>query len=304
MRILVADDSRIARMEICASLLGWGHDVVQAEDGTEALRVLRTDTSITIALVDWMMPGMDGIDVCRRLRAIPDIPYVYMISITSRNGRDDLIYALEAGFDDFIAKPVDRAELNARLLVGRRIADLQRRLLDSCEQSQFRATHDALTGIWNRAAILEFLRAQLALSIRKASDLSVLVVDVDHFKKVNDTYGHSSGDFVLTHLAQTMSSVVRASDWVGRYGGEEFLVILPETSDAYRVAERIRSAVENSPLHCGSHTISATVSIGIASTQYLTDASVGKLVEIADEAMYRAKSKGRNCIDTGDVPIL
>jgi diguanylate cyclase (GGDEF)-like protein len=299
MHILVADDSGISRHIICALLREWGHHVVSVNDGHAALHALRSDIAISLALVDWMMPGLDGLEVCQQLRAIPDRPYTYMISVTSRTEKEDLVSALEAGFDDFLTKPVDPSELNARLLVGRRIVDLQRKLMDACEQSQFKATHDSLTGLWNRGAILEFLRAHLAMATRRSGKLALIMLDVDHFKKINDTYGHSVGDSALIHLSHLMNSVVRASDWVGRYGGEEFLIIASEcpAEDAIQLAERIRLAVVDNPLSYGQLTISSSVSIGIANMDSIASPTPESLIKLADSALYRAKNNGRNRIE-------
>jgi diguanylate cyclase (GGDEF)-like protein len=219
-----------------------------------------------------------------------------MISVTSRSEKQDIVCALEAGFDDFLTKPVQPSELNARLLVGRRIIDLQEKLIQTCELSQFKATHDSLTGLWNRSAILEFLRAQLALAARRSSNLALIMVDVDHFKNINDTYGHSVGDSVLIHVAQLMNSSVRASDWLGRYGGEEFLVIASEApgNDAVQVAERLRLAVADNPFTSGTLTIATTISIGIANSLSIESPAPEAMVKIADSALYRAKANGRN----------
>ena len=299
MRILVADDDRASRHVICAYLCKWGHEVVPAMDGIEALKILRTDTAISIALVDWMMPGLDGLEVCRQLRALPSRTYTYMISVTARTSKQDLVCALEAGFDDFLTKPVEPEELNARLLVGSRIVDLQKKLIQTCERSQFEATHDSLTGLWNRAAILEFLRAELAVSVRKSNNLGVMLLDIDHFKRINDCYGHAVGDSVLIHIAELMHSNLRVSDWVGRYGGEEFLVIASESTaeNMIRVAERLRLAIANNPFRAGAQTISATISIGIANTRAIESPTPKMLIEVADSALYRAKKNGRNRIE-------
>jgi diguanylate cyclase (GGDEF)-like protein len=296
MRILVADDSGVSRHVTCAFLRAAGHHVILAKDGTEALAALRADTGISLALVDWMMPGLDGIEVCRQLRAIPDRAYTYMIAVTSRSEKQDLVCALEAGFDDFLTKPVQPSELNARLLVGRRIIDLQEKLIQTCELSQFKATHDSLTGLWNRGAILEFLRAQLALAVRRSSNLALIMVDVDHFKTINDTYGHSVGDSVLVHIARLMNSSIRASDWLGRYGGEEFLAIASEApgNDAYQLAERLRRAVAENPYTSGTLTIATTISLGIANSLSVESPTGEAMVKIADTALYRAKDNGRN----------
>lgn len=299
MRILVADDSGVSRHVTCAFLRAAGHHVILAKDGNEALEALRTDTGISLALVDWMMPGLDGIEVCRRLRAIPDRAYTYMISVTSRSEKQDIVCALEAGFDDFLTKPVQPSELNARLLVGRRIIDLQEKLLQTCELSQFKATHDSLTGLWNRGAILEFLRAQLALAVRHSSNLALMMVDIDHFKVINDTYGHSVGDSVLIHVARLMNQSIRASDWLGRYGGEEFLVIASEApgNDAIRLGERLRLSVADHPFTTEELTIPVTISVGIANTLSMESPTLEALVNISDAALYRAKGAGRNRIE-------
>jgi two-component system chemotaxis response regulator CheY len=299
MRILVADDSGVSRHVICSFLRAAGHDVITAESGTEALEALRSDTGISLALVDWMMPGLDGIEVCRQLRAIPDRAYTYMISVTTRRETQDIVCALEAGFDDFLTKPVQPAELNARLLVGSRIIDLQEKLIQTCKLSQFKAAHDWLTGLWNRGAILEFLSAQLAMAARHSNNLALIMVDVDHFKKINDTFGHVVGDSVLIHVARLMSASIRASDWLGRYGGEEFMVIASEApgNNAVQVAERLRLAVADNPFISGKLTIPATISIGIANTLSIESPTPEALVRIADSALYRAKENGRNRIE-------
>jgi diguanylate cyclase (GGDEF)-like protein len=302
MRILVADDNGVSRHIICSFLREWGHEVVSAKDGNEAFEALQFDTEISLALLDWMMPGLDGLQVCRKLRAMFDRPYTYMISITSKCQKQDLVCALEAGFDDFLTKPVDPAELNARLLVGGRIIDLQKRLMQNCEQSQFKATHDSLTGIWNRGAIMEFLRAQLATAIRRPSNLALLMADVDHFKVINDTYGHAAGDSVLIHLSKLMNSVLRASDWLGRYGGEEFLIVASECSpkDASQLAERLRVAISDNPASYGKLKIFPTISIGIANTCSFPSPNVEALISLADSALYLAKSNGRNRVEAFD----
>jgi diguanylate cyclase (GGDEF)-like protein len=307
MRILVADDSGVSRYMICTYLRDWGHDVIAVKDGGEALEVLQRDTGISLALVDWMMPGLDGIEVCRQLRATSDRAYTYMIAVTSRTEKQDLVCALEAGFDDFLTKPVQPEELNARLVVGRRIVDLQQKLIDSNEVSQYKATHDSLTGLWNRGAIQEFLRAQLAMTVRNSRNLSLIMLDVDHFKKINDTHGHPIGDSVLIHISQLLNSAIRASDLLGRYGGEEFLLVAPEcpAENAIRIAERMRLTVFNNPLVQGELTVSSTISLGVVNSSSIESPTLEALVRLVDAALYRAKTNGRNRIevDSNQTPI-
>jgi diguanylate cyclase (GGDEF)-like protein len=307
MRILVADDSGVSRYMICTYLRDWGHDVIAVKDGGEALEVLQRDTGISLALVDWMMPGLDGIEVCRQLRATSDRAYTYMIAVTSRTEKQDLVCALEAGFDDFLTKPVQPEELNARLVVGRRIVDLQQKLIDSNEVSQYKATHDSLTGLWNRGAIQEFLRAQLAMTVRNSRNLSLIMLDVDHFKKINDTHGHPIGDSVLIHISQLLNSAIRASDLLGRYGGEEFLLVAPEcpAENAIRLAERMRLTVFNNPLVQGELTVSSTISLGVVNSSSIESPTLEALVRLVDAALYRAKTNGRNRIevDSNQTPI-
>jgi diguanylate cyclase (GGDEF)-like protein len=300
-KILVADDDPISRHAISGFLRKWGHAVVPAVDGSEALTILQADDAPSMAILDWVMPGMDGIEVCKRVRAIPDRHYIYLISFTSRNEKQDLLEALEAGFDDFLAKPVDVRELNARLMVGRRIIELQEKLLLACQMMEFKASHDPLTAVWNRAGIMELLRAQLAKAERNNTNLALLMVDVDHFKAVNDTYGHPVGDQVLKYLAEAMTSSIRAYDWLGRHGGEEFLIIAPDCSPegALALAERLRAHIAAKPVIADGHAITVTVSIGLVTTEQTHLTNPEALLGAADVALYLAKRNGRNRVETG-----
>ena len=299
MKILVADDDPISRHALSGFLRKWGHEVVLAVDGNEALSILQAENAPRVAILDWVMPGMDGIEVCQRVRAIPDRHYTYLISFTSRNEKQDLVEALEAGFDDFLAKPVDVRELNARLMVGRRIIELQEKLLLAYEMMEFQASHDPLTSVWNRAGIMGLLRAQLAKAERNGTNMALLMVDVDHFKAVNDTYGHPVGDQVLKQIAEIMNASIRAYDWLGRQGGEEFLIIVPDCSPegALALAERLRAQIAAHPLIADGHAIPVTVSIGLANTEETHITNPDALVGVADVALYAAKHKGRNRIE-------
>jgi diguanylate cyclase (GGDEF)-like protein len=227
--------------------------------------------------------------VCRTVRA-RETPYVYIIFLTSRDRREDMMAALDAGADDFLTKPLDVVELRARLRSGERVIGLQEQLL-------YQATHDHLTSLWNRRMIREHLERELHRAAREHRPLSVALADIDHFKQVNDVHGHAAGDEVLRETVIRMRGVMRDYDAIGRYGGEEFLMVLPgcEGSAATQLADRTRKAVAMSPIHVNGASLPATISIGVAwSSDGQTDADA--LIQRADAALYRAKASGRNCV--------
>jgi len=295
-KILLADDERIARTQVATWLETWGYDVVLATDGQEALDRLKADPSIRLALLDWIMPRIDGVDVCRKLRAGPNEPYVYLVLLTARDDKEFIVEGLEAGADDYLAKPADPLELKVRLRAGTRLIELQQQLTAARDAMRFEAMHDALTGLANRGALLKDLDAELERSLRVQVSTSVLFVDLDHFKKVNDTYGHAAGDAVLREVAKRLGQGIRSYDKVGRLGGEEFLVLLPECDGRLStiVAERLRRMVCSTPVVVGGTQIACTVSIGAAGTDQMARANGPQLLEAADKALYRAKSSGRN----------
>ena len=300
MRVLIADDDRIWRVLLERTLTRLGHEVVVVVDGTQALTALLAAGGPRLAILDWMMPGIDGLEVCRRVRERP-APYVYVVLLTSRDRPEDLVAGLDAGADDFLVKPFNPIELRARLRSGERIIDLEEGLLKAHDAVCVEAARDRLTGLWNRGMILDHLHRELNRTAREATTLAVVVADIDRFKSINDTYGHAAGDAVLQETARRMQAILRKHDAVGRYGGEEFLFVLSEcnASGAAQVAERARSAVAATPMVIGDHSLSVTISLGAAST---VDVGLGPsaLVEAADRALYRAKAHGRNCVESLD----
>jgi two-component system, cell cycle response regulator len=302
MKILVAEDNADFRFGLQHVLKGWGFEVVPVADGVDAWRRLREPDGPRIALLDWLMPGLDGPGVCREVRRRPAGPYIYLILLTGRADQQDIILGLEAGADEYLVKPVDLYELRARLRTGRRIIDLQEQLLAAQEALRHEASHDPLTGLWNRAATLDRLERELARGRREAKAVGALMVDVDHFKRINDTHGHPTGDAVLCELSRRLPGAVRPYDTVGRYGGEEFLVVLPEC-DAVRTAqlgERLRQAVDATPLDLPDGAIRVTISVGGAATGPPERADAVGLVRAADAALYRAKGGGRNRVEMAD----
>jgi two-component system, cell cycle response regulator len=297
MRILIADDDPVSRRVLEATLSKLGHEVTSVADGTAALEVLLQPDGPRLAILDWMMPGTDGLGVCQEVRRRATA-YVYIVVLTARGGRDDRIAAMEAEVDDFLTKPLDAFELRVRLRSGQRVLDLQERLLESQEALRYQATHDHLTGLWNRRGILEELAAELARATRESRPVAIAIGDLDHFKTINDTHGHATGDVVLQASATRLQSVLRSYDTVGRLGGEEFLLLLPgcEHAEAVEIAERARTAVGAAPIPTPDGPITIRMSLGVACRLAGEPADAGTLVEDADAALYRAKAGGRNLV--------
>jgi two-component system cell cycle response regulator len=297
MRVLVAEDELVSRMRLKAQLTRWGYEVVLAKDGDEAWAILQRDDAPRLAIVDWMMPGMDGPEVCRRLRLERPEPYVYVVLLTGRGSTDDLVLGLDAGADDYLTKPFDAQELQVRLRVGRRIVELQAELVSTREALRFQATHDPLTGALNRAAALDMLTREVSRAQRSRTALSVAMVDLDHFKSINDTHGHPAGDEVLRTAVRRCQGCIRPYDSFSRYGGEEFLLLLPgcDGRTGKIAAERIREAIRHSPVPFGQQAIPVTCSIGLATLGEGMSAS--EVVARADLALYRAKHGGRDRVE-------
>jgi diguanylate cyclase (GGDEF)-like protein len=279
----------------------WGYDVAVAASGTEALDLLDQIDAPRLAVLDWMMPGLEGVQVCRKIRERKDRPYVYILLLSARAQKEDLLLGLESGADDYLTKPFDAPELRARLHVGQRILQLQDGLMAAGAELLFRATHDSLTGISNRGVILDILRREHSRQVREGGSFGIVLLDVDHFKSVNDTYGHLRGDTVLQEVVRRVTSTVRAYDTVGRYGGEEFLIVAPSSGaeGILRLSERVRLAIEATPIKTDAGEISVTVSLGLAVSSEAAPLDPELMLSTADEALYRAKADGRNRSEMG-----
>lgn len=293
--ILVAEDDPMFRHLLQRWLESWGFNVLAADDGTQAWEILRGVNPPQMMILDWVMPGIDGIELCRRTRASRCGPYQYVLLVTARDRTPDVVRGLDAGADDYLTKPFEKNELHARLRVGRRMLALQHDLLAAQEELRFQATHDALTGLWNRGALLDILRTEIERAVRTRSTCGILLLDVDHFKTVNDTRGHLTGDAVLQEIASRVARSTRAYDVAGRYGGEEFLVLLPACDAAQTTggAERIRAAIAAQPFDAGSEPIPLTISIG-ATVAPACGSTESEILSVADQALYDAKAAGRN----------
>ena len=301
MKILIAEDDPVSRRLLESLLLKWGYEVIAVSNGREALQCLLAENAPRLALLDWAMPALDGVELCRNIRARETLHYVYSILITAKSRKEDLILGMEAGADDYIVKPYDPDELRVRLRAARRILDLQDTLLQKQEQLKSLATHDPLTGLLNHVAILDILENELDRSSRGDNPVSVIMADIDHFKGVNDTWGHIAGDAVLRGVAAIIIRSMRKYDSPGRYGGEEFLCVIPGCGlkEALGIARRINAAVAEKPFDTSEGMISTTISLGVAiSGAQWKKVSGEELVHLADQAMYRAKDNGRNRVES------
>lgn len=276
------------------TLSRWNYEVLEVSDGNEALNQLTGPNPYTLAILDAQMDGLRGAELCRRLRVEVAEPYVYVLMLMEKAQEDDLLDAFEAGADDYLIKPFDGYELRAKLLVAKRILALQERLISMRDALAVQATHDALTGLWNRKACMETLARELSRGDREKKSLGLILADLDHFKQINDTYGHLAGDQVLQTVAQRLKSALRTYDTVGRYGGEEFLLIFPGCDEEalMRRAEDLRVSVSREVVQTQEAGIAVTLSLGAAVTRGAVPQN--EILASADEALYRAKRSGRN----------
>jgi two-component system cell cycle response regulator len=297
-RILIADDEAMSRRLLQITLERAGYEVLAVENGRQAADRICTTEGPRLALLDWVMPELDGPGVCREVRKQKDHSYVYMVLLTSKEAKEDVIAGLESGADDYLTKPFDPEELKARLRTGLRILDLENRLVEAREEMRFKASHDALTTLWNRAVILELLGRELSRSHREKATTVIILCDIDHFKAVNDSFGHLVGDEVLRETAKRLLASVRSYDFVGRYGGEEFLVVLNNCDPAFAFAraEEIRNTITQRPVQTSTGPVPVTMSLGLLLSHEWGKLSVEELLHEADSALYAAKRAGRNCV--------
>jgi two-component system cell cycle response regulator len=298
MRILIADDEAVSRHLLQKTLERADYEVLAVENGRQAADLLCATNGPKLALLDWVMPELDGPGVCKEVRKRKEQSYVYMVLLTSKETKEDVVAGLGSGADDYLTKPFDPEELKARLRTGLRILNLEDRLVEAREEMRFRATHDALASLWNRGMILELLGRELSRSHRERVSTAILLCDLDHFKSVNDTYGHLAGDEVLRETARRLLSSVRSYDFVGRYGGEEFLIALNNCDPAFGVAraEQIRKSIEGRPVQTSNGLVSVTMSLGVLLSHEWGARPVEELLQEADVALYAAKGAGRNCV--------
>ncbi len=300
MQALVVDDSAVYRKLIGDYLRSWGFGLTLAENGSKAWRILEQPDSPKLALLDWVLPDLDGIELCKRIRqADSSRPYVYVILLTSNEGRQNMLEAMQAGADDYLVKPFDELELKARLLVGKRILDLQEELVSARESMRHAATHDSLTGLMNRGEIFSMLERELERGRREHTRVGVILCDIDRFKRVNDTLGHLFGDEALREIGRRLREQLRVYDGVGRYGGEEFLMVLPncDLPNALMRANQLRESVANTPVVSSGEERLITMSMGVAVADGGGRQELEALLNRADAGLYAAKEKGRNRVE-------
>jgi two-component system cell cycle response regulator len=294
LRVLIADDSAVSRAMIQRLLGRLGFTPQVVTDGLSAWEKLQSEDVPTIAILDWMMPGLEGVEICRKIRQLSRQHYIYAMLLTSKAEKNEIIEGLQAGADDYMTKPINGEELKARLVVAQRIIRFQQELFAAREVLRSQASHDYLTQLLNRGGVMEALDQELSRSRRTREPFSVILVDIDHFKQINDTFGHLTGDDVLFEVANRIKTCMRSYDSVGRYGGEEFLLVVPacDQVQAVQVAEKIRKTVCQTPIHMSQTDKTVTVSLGVCT--WTPEMSTNALIESADAALYCAKKGGRN----------
>lgn len=290
MRIMVVEDSIVEQKNLSHYLHEWGLNFIAIRDGAQAWRVLQEPDAPNLVLLDWMLPEIDGIELCRRIRTLgANGRYIYTVMLTAKNRKAHLLTAMAAGADDYLAKPVHPAELRARIMVGKRILELQ-------ESLRFAATHDFLTKLLNREESLAALKREMSRSDRDQKPVAVILADIDHFKTINDTLGHAAGDMVLKEVAHRLQADLRLYDLAGRYGGEEFLLILPNCplNIAVRRADEIRGLISKDAVTTTFARIPVNISMGVTAREFKTPTTIESLLQQADVALYAAKNGGRN----------
>jgi two-component system cell cycle response regulator len=298
-RVLVVDDDELVASHLSALLQQAGYEVYFARSGEEALRLLDS-TFCQIVLTDWQMPDMDGLALCRNLRLRQGDGYIYVLMLTVRNGRGDILAGMSAGADDYVVKGATAEEILARLEVGRRITQLERSLRNSNRENRRMAITDPLTGARNRRCLMRYLPRELQRSRRYNHPLAILSCDIDHFKRINDGFGHEAGDEILQAFVAQSSNCIRQSiDWIARSGGEEFVFVLPETTltGASCVAARLREMLAAAPISTSAGPLAVTVSMGVTALeteQELDTITMSELLRAADRLLYASKNSGRD----------
>ncbi len=303
MRILVAEDDAVSLRILSRDLEKWNFEVFSVNNGLDALEVLTGPTStIELAILDWMMPGLDGPAVCKRLRAADSNRYVYVILLSGKDTKEDVVQGLNAGADDYLPKPYNGQELLSRIRAAERIIRLQSELRDANDKLRLLAETDSLTQMFNRHAIMDRLHEELSRSWRNETSIGIAMADIDRFKSVNDTHGHAAGDAVLRSFATLMEKNRRSYDSVGRYGGEEFLLIFPDMPKASfgPILERLRQAIADNPIRIGSEELFVTASFGGCWVGPGVARTHQGVLHLADKLLYDAKEGGRNRVVTED----
>lgn len=305
--VLLVEDNPVSLKLLEKTLRKASYEVTTVSDGREALDLFN-DTFFPIIVTDWVMPEIDGLELCRAIRTNANASgYVYIIILTGKDAKDNIIEGLEAGADDYLTKPFNQSELIARLNTADRILELERSLLTANEKIKILSVTDPLTRCYNRGYLTDHLSQEIKRARRYRSNLALVLCDIDYFKKVNDVYGHQAGDQVLKEFVECIKKQIRQDiDWVARYGGEEFLVVLPETSlsDACIVAERLRRSISERSIITKENVIQITASFGVSgfdSESPDRNVSMEEMINAADRYLYQSKREGRNKVSSGQL---
>jgi diguanylate cyclase (GGDEF)-like protein len=297
MKVLVADDEPVNRRLLEILLNKWGYEVSVAADGEEAWQHLQRSTYPRIAILDWMMPGMDGVEVCRKIREDKSRPPVYVLLLTAKQATEDTNGRYESVADDYLPKPYAAHELRARLRAAKRILELEDQLQEANDAIQIETTRDTLTGLWNRSSILEILHREIHRAGRHSSSLTVVMIDIDHLRQINHQHGHLAGDAVMREAARRMCSSIRIYDSLGRYSGGQFVIVSPDCdrSGAMSQAQRIQSKISQEEFKTFKGDFPVTISMGIAVG--CNNHQAHELISAAEAALAVAKKAGRNRIE-------
>ncbi len=304
MKILIADDDPLTLRFLQEALESWGYEVVAVADGQAAWEVFKRPNAPRMAILDWMMPGLDGVELSKAIRQRHVDSYTYILMLTVRDRKQDVVAGFDAGVDDYLSKPFDENELRGRLRAGARLLEVHDQLVGARETYRSQAEHDHLTGLWSRSAVLEALSRELTRARRSQMPVAIMMVDVDHFKAINDSRGHAAGDTVLQEVANRFRAVSRGYDTIGRYGGEEFLLVLPGCDDegVVRRANELREYVSSEPFVLPEGVLHVTLSAGACVASGLSEVKPASLLAAADGALYRAKQNGRNRVELAHLP--
>jgi diguanylate cyclase (GGDEF)-like protein len=302
--ILVVEDNPVTQMLLEKTITQGGYPVIVVDNGSKALEVIQKQP-ISIVLTDWIMPEMNGIELCKIIRDQVLERYVYVLLLTGRESKEDIVQGLEAGADDYLVKPFHPAELIARIRTGTRILKLERSLNKAYREIKDISIRDMLTGCYNRHYMVKQLEYELKRIERYRHPLSLILCDIDHFKQINDQFGHLAGDQVLREFVKCLQGMIRDDlDWLARFGGEEFLIVLPETDleGAMVLTERLRNRIQHKKIWVPGRMIRVSASFGVVEyTPSIACENISSniLINQADSYLYEAKSKGRNRAEGG-----